>query len=325
MFDAFKLTFSPSFSWISHGADASERYRSFARPAVFSQDRLTFTMANHLKEQKSHHNCKLLLDELNRVINEEMRLRTKLLEAGVRDISNDVRLPQNKVDQLDEDSADYDDKRMCFSCKHICFYSCVACECSRSKVSCLRHSHYMCRCPVDKKYMMVWSTADEMYKFYDKVKEFFVKLNPKVESSDKDEGKDAEEEKDNDSETGEVSAELAPGVVEDMKRNEGYLVDMSETSPLSFIPRNGQLLLEEISSAKRKQAETEGSEDSIEKKVKLDNGVDGKQISDADLTEETKSSDVPADQDEEAGSDAEIVREIVEIIDESDDDNETAK
>lgn len=69
-------------------------------------------MANHLKDQRSHHNCELLLNELNRVIKEEMRLRTKLLEAGVCDISNDVQLPQNKVDQLDEDSADYDDKRM---------------------------------------------------------------------------------------------------------------------------------------------------------------------------------------------------------------------
>ena len=83
MFDAFKLTFSPSFSWISHGADASERYRSFARPAVFSQDRLTFTMANHLKEQKSHHNCKLLLDELNRVINNIFREREREREREI--------------------------------------------------------------------------------------------------------------------------------------------------------------------------------------------------------------------------------------------------
>lgn len=137
------------FSWIAHGADANERYRSFARPAVFSHDRLTFTMANHLEDQKSYRTCKLLLDELKRVTDEEMRLRLQLIESGVRDVSEHIQLPANRLDQLDEKSADYDDMRLCFSCKHVCFFSCVACECSQSKVSCLRHSHFMCRCPVE--------------------------------------------------------------------------------------------------------------------------------------------------------------------------------
>jgi len=148
--------------WIAHGSDANERYRSFARPAVFSHDRLSFTMAHHLEEQRSYKNCLLLLQEVERVVNEELELRQKLLSQGVRDVSDIIELPPNCLDQLDEDSADYDDKRLCHACKHICFFSAVACECSRSKVSCLRHSHYMCRCPMERRYLMIWSPEDEL-------------------------------------------------------------------------------------------------------------------------------------------------------------------
>uniref|UniRef100_A0A7S4IRS9 JmjC domain-containing protein n=1 Tax=Odontella aurita TaxID=265563 RepID=A0A7S4IRS9_9STRA len=162
--------------WISQGADANERYRSFARPSVFSHDRLTFTMSNHLKDQKRYSTCRLLLAELQRVVEEELKLRNKLLDAGVRDVSGDINLPRNRLDQLDEESADYDDKRLCHACKHVCFFSCVACECSQTKVSCLRHSHYMCRCPTERKYMMIWSTEDEMNTILRTVKNFAEEL-----------------------------------------------------------------------------------------------------------------------------------------------------
>jgi len=108
--------------WIAHGSEANERYRSFARPAVFSHDRLTFTMAAHLKDQKSFRTCKLLLTELERVVEEELRLRQELISEGVRDVSSMVSLPANRLDQLDEESADYDDKRLCHGCKHVCFF-----------------------------------------------------------------------------------------------------------------------------------------------------------------------------------------------------------
>lgn len=164
--------------WIEHGSDANERYRSFARPAVFSHDRLTFTMAYHLSEQKSYKNCKLLLKELERVVAEEMQLRRKLIAQGVRDVSEEIQLPPNRLDQLDEDSADYDDKRLCHACKHVCFFSAVACECSQSKVSCLRHSHYMCRCPIERRYLMVWSKEEELKNTLHKVREHCEALEP---------------------------------------------------------------------------------------------------------------------------------------------------
>ena len=226
-------------------------------------------MANHLEDQKSYHTCKLLVEELKRVIDEELRLRNKLMEEGVRDVTEFVKLPQNKVDQLDEDSADYDDKRLCHSCKHICFFSCVACECSKSKVSCLRHSHYMCRCAVENRYMMVWSTEEEMKRVHENAKAFAEKLKEKLDEKKKNadmissEGKEEEQDGD-DSET------QAPGNVEDAKRHRNYRVDLSESSPLCSLPRNGQkVLMDLMNFAKRKPSEeVELGNDSKEKKQK---------------------------------------------------------
>mmetsp|Transcript_20142 Transcript_20142/g.43750 ORF Transcript_20142/g.43750 Transcript_20142/m.43750 type:complete len:705 (+) Transcript_20142:103-2217(+) len=148
--------------WIPHAVDANERYRTFGRPSVFSHDRLVYTMAHHTNELRTKEICKSLAQELHRLMQEELLLRKKLINAGVRDVSKDVELPPNRLDQLDEESADYDDKRLCHSCKHICFFSAVCCECSDSKVSCLRHSHYMCRCSIKRKYLLSWTPESEM-------------------------------------------------------------------------------------------------------------------------------------------------------------------
>jgi hypothetical protein len=147
--------------WISFGGDASERYRSISRPSVFSHDRLIFTIATHVKTL-DFTCCDLLLNELHRIVDEEIRCRSNLLKVGVRDVSHDIELPKNRCDQVDEASADYDDKRLCRTCKHVCFFSAVACECSRTRVSCLRHSHSLCKCPSQKKYLMIWTSEKEM-------------------------------------------------------------------------------------------------------------------------------------------------------------------
>jgi histone demethylase JARID1 len=205
-----------SHDWISYGADANERYRSFGRPAVFSHDRLTLTMANHLKEQKSYTTCKQLLEELERVVEEELKTRQKLIESGVRDVSHLITLPRNVLEQLDEESADYDDKRLCHACKHICFFSAVACECSQSKVSCLRHSHFMCRCPTDRKYLMIWSDDDELKSTLKRVRDQCKSLKTAVD----------EEREASLSHTSEPSDSLAPGVGEDLARHKNEEINL---------------------------------------------------------------------------------------------------
>lgn len=206
--------------WISFGSEANERYRSFSRPAVFSHDRLTFTMANHLEDVKSYSTCRRLLDELERVVEEELRLRKKLMEDGVRDVSDVIALPRNSLDQLDEKSASYDDRRLCHACKHVCFSSAVACQCSQSKVSCLRHSHYMCRCPTERKYFMLWTSNEELTSTLNRVREHcnFLKSTDTTHAEDNKTEEEAAAELSRSS----PLPDVAPGVQQDLElhRNE---------------------------------------------------------------------------------------------------------
>ena len=156
------VNFAMLSPWIPHAVDAVERYRSFGRPSVFSHDRLVYTEAHHLDGLHTKETCQSLAKELRRLMEEELLLRQKLINAGMRDVSAEVELPPNLLDKLDEESADYDDKRLCHCCKHICFFSAVCCECSENKVSCLRHSHYMCRCSIERRYMLIWTPESEM-------------------------------------------------------------------------------------------------------------------------------------------------------------------
>lgn len=180
------VNFSPH-DWISYGGEANERYRAYNRPAVFSHDRLTFTMAHHLSDLKDYKSCKLLLNELKRIVDEEIRRRHDLRASGVRDVSDLITLPANVLDQLDEESADYDDRRLCYACKHVCFFAAVACECSQSKVSCLRHSELFCMCKPEKKYFMFWTKEDELLAAVQKVENHCEKLKELCDDVEKEE------------------------------------------------------------------------------------------------------------------------------------------
>jgi hypothetical protein len=271
--------------WIIHGSDANERYRSFARPAVFSHDRLTFTMAHHVSEQKSYKNCKLLLDEVERVVAEELQLRRKLLGQGVRDVSDMIQLPKNRLDQLDEDSADYDDKRLCHACKHVCFFSAVACECSQSKVSCLRHSHYMCRCPVERRYLMIWSPEEELENTCKSVRDHCERLKPEgfVETMyiDVDGSEDTEK----------PMPEIAPGALQDLELHKN---DVIKTDP--YIP---QLQLKPPPPQYHMAAEVTTDEDHDEEKEDLDGINDGDDPRDEDYIEEEDKDDAFLDDENE--------------------------
>jgi hypothetical protein len=243
--------------WIAHGASSNERYRSFARPAVFSHDRLTFTMAHHLEDQTLHKNCKALLDELERVVKEELQLRKKLIASGVRDVSSIITLPKNRLDQLDEESADYDDKRLCHACKHVCFFSGVACECSQSKVSCLRHSHYMCRCPTERRYLMVWSPEEELTETLKKVGDHLDTLKPQETPIDL-------------SETLEALPAVAVGVEKDLADHKDDPISLEPyTPPVPMFPEKRVSSNEKANAASLPEVSTDedkgtGSEDDVE-------------------------------------------------------------
>mmetsp|Transcript_11133 Transcript_11133/g.15676 ORF Transcript_11133/g.15676 Transcript_11133/m.15676 type:complete len:217 (-) Transcript_11133:162-812(-) len=214
-------------------------------------------MANHLEDLKERKTCELLADEIERVVEEEVRLRKKLFDFGVRDISGVVSLPMNRLDQLDEGSADYDDKRLCHACKHVCFFSCVACECSQSKVSCLRHSHYMCRCPMERKYMMIWCPEVEMRRTLESVKEYAKSLGSR-------EGQMSFQETDENEEM-----KCAPGVIRDKKNHEGYVIDISSTSALLTLPRTGLPVLRQLNGTNKGDSYQIEDVEPESKKIKL--------------------------------------------------------
>jgi hypothetical protein len=220
------VNFAPH-DWISYGSEANERYRSFQRPAVFSHDRLAFTMANHLEDQTDYTSCKLLFDELVRIVDDELHQRRSLQKSGVRDVSDSINLPPNNLDRLDEASADYDDKRLCHSCKHICFLSAVGCECSHSRVSCLRHSHFMCRCPPEKQYFLIWSKEDELTSTLKRVEDHCNHLQKRNPVPHDEEG-DVQE-------VDELTDPIAPGAQRDLYIHRNHDIQIDPIGEWSFV------------------------------------------------------------------------------------------
>ncbi|KAJ1450474.1 JmjC domain, hydroxylase-domain-containing protein [Pelagophyceae sp. CCMP2097] len=148
-------------AWIDHAKLANERYRRLGRLAVLSHDRLIFTLAHHAGELDLEA-ARLLEHELRRIIHEEDTLRPRLYEDGVRDVSRVIQAPPNDVRRIDTEACDYDDKRVCTICRHTCFLSAVACNCSQQAVVCLRHVKYLCQCPPTNKYLIEWESKQHL-------------------------------------------------------------------------------------------------------------------------------------------------------------------
>lgn len=149
-------------NWIEHAKLASERYRRIGRLAVLGHDRLIFTLAHDVGELP-YEAAKTLRDELDRLIKEEKVLRPRLYQLGCRDVSKIVHPPKNKTDQgIDAVATDYDDKRVCLVCRHTCYLSAVACNCSQTQVACLRHPSFLCKCPNVNKYVIEWESDEQL-------------------------------------------------------------------------------------------------------------------------------------------------------------------
>lgn len=183
------------------------------------------------------------MKELERVVEEELQLRKKLIDTGVRDVFDQIELPKNSLDQLDEDSAEYDDKRLCHACKHVCFFSAVACVCSQSNVSCLRHSHYMCRCPVERRYLMVWSPEEELDSTLRRVREHCESLKPQGEEGADDAMSSALD-------TLPLMAEGAERDLEEHKKDVIHLEPYEGTEPWHPIKADPTVIVKEDSSVK---------------------------------------------------------------------------
>jgi histone demethylase JARID1 len=130
--------------WIPYGVDADERYRMFGRLSVFSMARLLFTLL-HYVTAPSIKNAELV-KAARTVLEEEVQARPHLISLGVRSVASIVKMPGNNFTVIDKAAMDYDDRRVCCVCKCVCIFSAVACECNNSRVACIRHESYMCKC-----------------------------------------------------------------------------------------------------------------------------------------------------------------------------------
>eukprot|EP00629_Pelagomonadales_sp_RCC1024_P003224 CAMPEP_0119266428 /NCGR_PEP_ID=MMETSP1329-20130426/4916_1 /TAXON_ID=114041 /ORGANISM="Genus nov. species nov., Strain RCC1024" /LENGTH=507 /DNA_ID=CAMNT_0007266307 /DNA_START=264 /DNA_END=1787 /DNA_ORIENTATION=+ len=141
--------------WIEHANLANERYRRIGRLAVLSHDRLMFTLARHCDEFDDSASCQQLRKELKRIMREELVLRPQLYAEGVRRHSTRMRPSrEDYTEVIDAVAFEEDDTRICAVCKHTCFLSAVACNCSQTQVCCLRHISYNCECPSTNKFFI---------------------------------------------------------------------------------------------------------------------------------------------------------------------------
>lgn len=154
-----------SVDWVRYGREAIDRYRRFARPSVFSHERLVLTLACHVASDTWPLSAlRHLVDDLHRIVEEEEGHRKRLRDMGVRcGLIEASRLPPNNLQHLDAASATYDDQRQCVSCKQTCFLSAVACECNTQAVACvLCLDRALCQCPSDRKYLLEWNEMSEL-------------------------------------------------------------------------------------------------------------------------------------------------------------------
>jgi histone demethylase JARID1 len=156
--------------WVVKGSEAEGIYRTFARPSVFSHVRLLFTLVEHINDFDAIYRGSLL-KLIEQVVDEELRFRPIVHSYGIRDVASmGINLPPNDFETIDESKMTYDDMRTCAMCKTVCVFTAIACECSQSKVCCLRHKlDTLCKCPSTKKYMMAWATDSELKTIRNKV------------------------------------------------------------------------------------------------------------------------------------------------------------
>ncbi|TMW60236.1 hypothetical protein Poli38472_000278 [Pythium oligandrum] len=147
-------------SWIQFGRESIERYREVGRSSIFSHDRFIFHFGSTQSlEEYTAEECEMLLKELRMMFQEEQRLKRELEVVGlehVLELSADV--------MLDDKNMQIDEVRECFHCKHNVFFSGIICACMPTRISCLRHVKYMCRCTMGDRTLIQWvGPADIRY------------------------------------------------------------------------------------------------------------------------------------------------------------------
>ena len=160
--------------WITFGKDADNRYRtsSIPRQSVFSHHRLLFTLKSYIQDIDNSAKLEILC-QIRDILKEEIDARLLIESLKIPDISEySSTAHYNDFKIIDQKAVDYDDQRMCALCKHVCVFSAIACECSASAVSCIRHFHLLCKCDKqeiksksskkNRRFLISWATIETL-------------------------------------------------------------------------------------------------------------------------------------------------------------------
>ena len=139
--------------WIPFGRDASETYRKSQRAPSISNERLLMQVARNPVDLDDVESCDILIKDLEKTMEDQRRLQKELSQNG---ITNIVGMPG------DEDSEEYDEKRQCHVCMHMCYISALVCSCDAERVVCLRHWQNLCNCSPDQKCHLYWYSLHDI-------------------------------------------------------------------------------------------------------------------------------------------------------------------
>ena len=144
-------------SWIRPGRLCRNVYREQHRRPVIAHDKIVWQLAQRgpdFCDGLDEDDLELLVQELRVLLDEETRLRDRLVSEGV---TFRVRMPPEPID-----SDEPDIRRRCCECLQPCSLSAVICKCSPNKTACPRHHLSLCACPAAKKCMVFWSSVEEL-------------------------------------------------------------------------------------------------------------------------------------------------------------------
>ncbi|KAK7281435.1 hypothetical protein RIF29_09424 [Crotalaria pallida] len=154
--------------WLKHGQNAVELYSSQCRKTSLSHDKLLFGSAQeavrslaelaHLGKETP----KILkwgsVCGKDGILTKAVKTRITMEEERL------VCLPTHvKFLKMDSDFDLYKE-RECFSCFYDLHLSAVGCECSHDRYSCLKHSSLLCSCGMDRRFVLLRYTINELNK-----------------------------------------------------------------------------------------------------------------------------------------------------------------
>ncbi|KAK7328519.1 hypothetical protein VNO77_22628 [Canavalia gladiata] len=153
--------------WLIHGQNAVELYSLQCRKTSLSHDKLLFGSA--LEAVRA-----LAELALGKVTLKNLKWKSVCGKEGdlTKAVKTRIKMEEERLDCLPTDhkllkmNSDFDlyKERECFSCFYDLHLSAVGCGCSPDRYSCLKHANLFCPCGMDKRFVLLRYTINELNK-----------------------------------------------------------------------------------------------------------------------------------------------------------------